>query len=62
MHGEAGKGCRYRPVDGAKYRENYDRIFGEKKCKNQTCRTAANDDSLKQERSGTEAGSSPDPI
>jgi hypothetical protein len=27
----AGKGDKPRPVDGDKYRENYDRIFGKKK-------------------------------
>lgn len=27
MNGEAGKGDRYRPVDGEKYRRNYARIF-----------------------------------
>jgi len=26
-----GKGDRYRPVDGAKYRAEYDRIFGKRK-------------------------------
>jgi hypothetical protein len=30
---QAGKGSRYRPVDRAKWEENYERIFGKKKLK-----------------------------
>lgn len=30
----AGKGCRYRPVDREKYRENYERIFGKEEIPN----------------------------
>ena len=31
MNGQAGKGDRYRPVDGEKWRRNYERIFGKRK-------------------------------
>lgn len=31
MYGQAGKGDTYRPVDQAKWEENYERIFGSKK-------------------------------
>ncbi len=33
VHGQAGKGDRYRRVDPEKYRENYEKIFGKKKAK-----------------------------
>jgi hypothetical protein len=52
-----GKGDRPRPFNKARFDENYDKIFGDKKCK-----TVAKDDSLRQEPSETVAGISPVPI
>jgi hypothetical protein len=50
-----GKGSRPRPFDRKKWYENYNRIFGDKRCKTQD-----KDDSSRQEQSEIAETTSPD--